>query len=70
MKLARLALIMLVLALSVMAVPEAFGAKRSHVALTSSHIKSCYTVTCPDGSTTPCCGTVQYCLRLYDAFCP
>ena len=71
MKLTRL-LLLLALMVSMLAAPEAFGAKTKRSSLRHPHrrskiaamAKACewFDITCSDGSTDECCGSVDSCL--------
>jgi hypothetical protein len=76
MKLTRL-LLLLALMVSMLAAPEAFGAKAKRSSLRHSRIRAknealmCdwFTITCADGRTDDCCGDVNSCLAYCDSFC-
>jgi hypothetical protein len=75
MKLVRL-LLPLVLMVSTLAAPEAFGANPKRGTLHGSRPKdglvtaeACYIIDCGDGTGTSCCGSVDYCLGYCDGFC-
>ncbi len=76
MRLARLLLLLTVM-VSVLAVPEAFGARSKRSTLRHPHArpkslaKVCQLleISCSDGTTDLCCGSEKGCLAYCDALC-
>lgn len=72
MKLIRLSLLMVILVVTFLATPEAFGAKQRGGSLAASKGKMkypCYDIYCHGIYSDGCCGTVEECLVVCDERC-
>jgi hypothetical protein len=72
MKVTRLSLLMLALVASVIAAPEAFGAKmKGALGAGTQSQADCtwYSITCSNGKTDTCCGDVTSCLDYCSRVC-
>ena len=65
----RLSLFLLALAMSALAVPEAFGAGGGGKVSAQSGKAVGYTIYCLDGRTTPCNNSYDYCVGYCDGYC-
>ncbi len=77
MKLTRLSLLLLVLMVSFLVSPEAFGAKGNtlhgkrghHARIPNAKVCEWFDISCNDGSSDVCCGNVDSCLGYCSDVC-